>query len=134
MLSVPQVMIQMTTSDLMQVSQHLSPWGNGTCLTLACLGHGQLSWRDQQTTNETSAVSSTHFLSAPLKSFLKGCLVLLASDASLQCDTDMLQKPVTREEEEREEQEKRRKEESTPLGIDLIRSQVLHRAAQETCH
>ena len=90
MLSVLQVLIQMTTSDLMQVSQHLSPWGDGTCLALACLGHGQLSWRDQQTTNETSAVSSTHFLSAPLKSFLKGCLVLLASDASLQCDTHML--------------------------------------------
>ena len=86
------VLTQLTMSELMPVSQHLSPWGDGTCLALACLGHGRMSWLVQLISynhqSETSCFFSQealHFSSAPVMLALHGFFVLLASDDSLSC-------------------------------------------------
>jgi len=47
LLSLLQILTQITMSDLMQMSQHLPPWGDVTCLALTCLGREWMSWLDQ---------------------------------------------------------------------------------------
>ena len=73
LLSLLQILTPMTMSNLMQMSQHLPPWGNLTCLALACLGREWMSWLNQQITNQKqAALSPKRLSSAPLMSALNG--------------------------------------------------------------
>jgi len=73
LLSLLQILTPMTMSNLMQMSQHLPPWGNLTCLALACLGREWMSWLNQQITNQKQgALSPKRLSSAPLMSALNG--------------------------------------------------------------
>ncbi len=62
--------------DLMQVSQHLLPWGNVTCLHLACIGREEVSCMEEHSNiQKQAAVFPRRLSSAPLMSSLDGPIV-----------------------------------------------------------